>query len=137
MSNIVEVVASDKNLTTMSFSVKTAGLEPELNKTGPFTVFAPTEIAFGKLHEGELSGWLKPENRMKLTGILNGHVVEGKTTFKDFRDGQKLITVSGEELFVKVNGSDVTVNGVSVQGRDKQASNGVVHSIAKVMVPLN
>jgi uncharacterized surface protein with fasciclin (FAS1) repeats len=37
MSNIVDVVVADKNLATMSKSVKAAGLETELAKTGPFT----------------------------------------------------------------------------------------------------
>ena len=137
MSNIVEVVASEKQLTTMSKSFKTAGLESALNKTGPFTVFAPTEIAFGKLHEGELTGWLKPENKIDLANILSFHVVEGKTNFKDFRDGQKLRTLNGKELSVKVNGGDVTVNGANIQGRDGEASNGVVHSLDAVMMPLN
>ena len=49
MSNIVDVVVADKNLATMLKSVKAAGLETELSKTGPFTVFAPTDLAFGKL----------------------------------------------------------------------------------------
>src|SRR6185295_971981 len=93
MSNVVDVVVADKNLATMSKSVKAAGLEKELAKTGPFTVFAPTDLAFGKLAEGELTNLLKPENKVKLTGILNYHVVEGKTNFKDLKDGQKLKTV--------------------------------------------
>ena len=71
MSNIVDVVVADKNLATMSKSVKAAGLETELAKQGPFTVFAPSEMAFGKLASGVLTDWLKPENKIKLTGILN------------------------------------------------------------------
>lgn len=135
MSNIVEVVVADKNLATMSRSVKAAGLETELNKTGPFTLFAPTEIAFGKLHEGELADWLKPENKARLSGILNSHVVAGRTNFKDFRDGQTLKTINGKELKVKVSGTRVTVNGAEVQGRDSEASNGVVHSLDTVVIP--
>lgn len=137
MSNIVEVVAANKYLSTMSNGIKAAGLETELNKTGPFTVFAPTEIAFGKLHEGELNGWMREEGEVKLSDILSFHVVEGKTNFKDFTDGQKLKTINGKELNVKVSGSNVTVNGAKVQGRDSEASNGVVHSLDTVVLPLN
>lgn len=137
MSNIVEIVASSKYLSTMSKGIKAAGLETELNKTGPFTLFAPTEIAFGKLYEGELNGWMKPENKLKLTEILNLHVVQGKYNFKDFTDGQKLVTLNGKELNIKVSGSNVTVNGARVQGRDSEATNGVVHSLDTVVLPLN
>jgi uncharacterized surface protein with fasciclin (FAS1) repeats len=134
MSNIVDVVVADKNLATMLRSVKAAGLETELSKTGPFTVFAPTDMAFGKLAAGELAELLKPENKVKLAGILNYHVVEGTTHFKDLKDGQKLKTISGKELSVKVVNGDVSINGAKLQGRDHDASNGVVHSVDKLIV---
>src|SRR4030095_7599875 len=137
MSNIVDVVVADKNLATMSKSVKAAQLEPELSKPGPFTFFAPTELAFGKLKAGEITELLKPENRIKLTGILNYHVVEGKTSFKDFKDGQKLKTLNGKELLVHVANGAVTVNGAKVQARDMQADNGVVHALDTVVIPAN
>jgi uncharacterized surface protein with fasciclin (FAS1) repeats len=136
MSNIVDVVVADKNLATMSKSVKAAQLETVLSKPGPFTVFAPTDLAFGKLKD-EVTELLKPENRIKLTGILNYHVVEGKTSFKDFKDGQKLKTLNGKELTVKVANGAVTVNGAKVQARDMQADNGVVHALDTVVIPAN
>jgi|SRR5579862_342798 len=133
MSNIVDVVVVDRNLTTMLRTVKATGLEVELSKPGPFTVFAPSDIAFGKLAPGELTELLKPENKVKLTDILNSHVVAGKTEFKDLKDGQKLKTISGKELDVKIYNGKVTINGSAVQGRDKEASNGVVHSLDTVI----
>lgn len=133
MSNVVEVVVADKNLATMSKSVKAAGLETELTKSGPFTVFAPSEMAFGKLATGVLTDWMKPENKIKFAGILNHHVVEGKTNFKDLKDGQKLVTINGRELQVKVLNGEVTINGAKVQSRDVEASNGVVHSLDSVI----
>ena len=133
MSNIVDVVVADKNLATMLRGVKAAGLESALSQAGPFTVFAPSEMAFGKLAQGELTELLKPENKVKLTGLLNNHVVEGKTEFKDFTDGQKLKSLSGKELEVKVLNGQVTINGASIQARDHNASNGVVHSLSAVL----
>ena len=133
MSNVIEVVVADKNLATMSKSVIAAGLEAELSKKGPFTVFAPSEMAFGKLPGGLLADWMKPENKIKFAGILNHHVVDGKNNIKDLKDGQKLVTVNGRELQVKVSGNDVTINGAKVQSRDNEASNGVVHSLDTVI----
>ncbi len=133
MSNVLDVVVADKNLATMLRGVKAAGLEIELSKEGPFTVFAPTDIAFGKLATGEMTELLKPENKVKLSDILNYHVVTGKTNFKDLKDGQKLKTVNGKELDVKISNGNVTINGSTVQGRDGEASNGVVHSLDTVM----
>jgi len=133
MSNIVDVVVADKNLATMLKSLKAAGLENELAKPGPYTVFAPSEMAFGKLASGRLTELLEPSNKIKLAQILNDHVTEGKTNFRDLKDGQKLKTLGGKELDVKVLNGDVTINGAKVQGRDNEASNGVVHSLDTVI----
>src|SRR5689334_8560754 len=133
MSNILEVVVADKSLATMLRSVKASGLDTELNKAGPFTVFAPTDLAFGKLPNGKLTELLKPENKVKLADIINYHIVEGKTDFKDFKDGQTLKTISGKQLEVKVADGNVTINGARLQKRDSNASNGVVHSLDTVI----
>jgi uncharacterized surface protein with fasciclin (FAS1) repeats len=133
LSTVVDVVAADKNLAAMSKGIKAAGLEIELSKLGPFTVFAPTEMAFGKLAQGQLPELLKPENKVKLTDLLNYHVVEGKTVFRDFKDGQQLKTINGKQLDVKVVSGNVSINGSNLQGRDSEASNGVVHSVDRVM----
>lgn len=137
MSTIVDVVVADRNLATMLRSLKAAGLETELNKPGPFTVFAPTDLAFGKLAEGEMTQLLKSENQVKLADIVNYHVVTGKTNFKDLKDGQKLKTINGKELDVKVSNGNVTINGAKLQGRDSEASNGVVHSLDTVVFAAN
>jgi len=137
MSNIVDVVVADRNLATLSKSVKAAQLETQLSKPGPFTFFAPTDLAFGKLKDGEIKDYLMPENRLKLTGMINNHVVEGKTDFKDFKDGQKLKSINGKELLVQIKNGAVTINGAKVQASDKQADNGVVHSVDTVVISTN
>ena len=132
MSNIVEVVAADRNLAVLGKGMKAGGLDEVLAKEGPYTVFAPTDLAFGKLKTGEWPELLKSENKTKLTGIMNNYVVKGKINFSDFKDGQKLMTLGGRELNVKVNRGNVAIDNAQIQGRDLQASNGVVHSLDRV-----
>src|SRR5580658_10322450 len=98
MSNVLEVVGADHNLATMSKGVKAAGLEVELSKEGPYTVFAPTDSAFNRLSAGELAELLKPEYKGKLTGILQNHVVAGKKELKDFKDGEHMKFLSGKPI---------------------------------------
>ncbi|MBL7682759.1 MAG: fasciclin domain-containing protein [Flavipsychrobacter sp.] len=133
MSNVVEVVVADKNLATMSKSVKAVGLDTVLAQKGPFTIFAPTDIAFGKLEAGKMEQLLKTENKEKLTELLNHHVVEGLTNYRDLKDNQKLVTVNGRELNVKVADGKITINGAVLQNRDSEGSNGVVHSVDTVI----
>src|SRR6266852_2547930 len=76
--NIVENAVNSKDHTTLVAAVKAAGLVETLQGAGPFTVFAPTNEAFNKLPVGTVETLLKPENKMKLTGILTYHVVAGR-----------------------------------------------------------
>ncbi|SRR5258705_14005513 len=129
MSNIVEVVVADKNLATMLKGVKATELEVKLSKTGPFTVFAPTDLAFSKLALGEMTDLLRSENKAKLTTMLKYHVIEGRTNFKELKDGQKFKSINGKDLNVKVINGKVTINGARVHGPGSEASNGVVHAL--------
>ena len=63
--------------TTLVTAVKAAGLVETLKGDGPFTVFAPTNEAFGKLPAGTVDNLVKPENKAALTNILTYHVVAG------------------------------------------------------------
>src|ERR1700709_79467 len=49
--------------TTLVAAVKAAGLVDTLSGPGPFTVFAPTNDAFGKLPAGTVDTLVKPENK--------------------------------------------------------------------------
>src|SRR5690242_24381 len=78
-ADIVDTAASG-HFNTLVAAVKAAGLVDVLKGPGPFTVFAPTDEAFGKLPAGTLENLLKPENKEKLRDILTYHVVSGKVT---------------------------------------------------------
>src|SRR6201998_3635572 len=99
--NIIQNAVNSKDHTTLVAAVKAAGLVETLEGKGPFTVFAPTNAAFGKLPAGTADTLVKPENKATLTKILTYHVVPGKLEASSLTDGKKLTTVQGEELTVK------------------------------------
>jgi hypothetical protein len=68
--NIVENAVNSKDHTTLVAAVKAAGLVDTLSSKGPFTVFAPTNAAFGKLPAGTVDTLVKPESKATLTKIL-------------------------------------------------------------------
>ncbi|GAC1343670.1 MAG: fasciclin domain-containing protein [Bradyrhizobium sp.] len=107
--NIIENAVKSKDHTTLVAAVKAAGLVDTLEGKGPFTVFAPTNAAFGKLPAGTVDTLVKPENKKTLTKILTYHVVPGKLEASDLTDGKKLKTVEGEELTVKKSGDSVMI----------------------------
>jgi uncharacterized surface protein with fasciclin (FAS1) repeats len=138
--NIVENAVNSKDHTTLVAAVKAAGLVDTLSSKGPFTVFAPTNAAFGKLPAGTVDTLVKPESKATLTKILTYHVVPGKLNAADLKDGQKLKTVEGEELTVKASGGKVMIvdakgGSSTVTIADVNQSNGVIHVIDTVLMP--
>ena len=146
--NIIENAVNSADHTTLVAAVKAAGLVETLQGKGPFTVFAPTNDAFGKLPAGTVETLVKPENKATLTKILTYHVVAGSFDGKKIAQlikkggGQATLkTVSGDTLTARMNGmSGVTLTdekgGTSnVTIADVYQSNGVIHVIDTVLMP--
>ena len=138
--NIVENAVNSKDHTTLVAAVKAAGLVDTLQSKGPFTVFAPTNAAFGKLPAGTVETLVKPESKATLTKILTYHVVAGKMEAASLTDGKKLKTVEGEELTVKLKDGKVWIvdakGGTSmVTIANVNQSNGVIHVVDTVLMP--
>jgi len=133
--DIVAVAVGAENFTTLVAALKAAGLVETLQGDGPFTVFAPTDEAFAKLPKGTVESLLKPENKEKLVAILTYHVVSGKVMAADVKT-MKAKTVNGQSLDVKVTEGAVTVDNAKVVKTDVAASNGVIHVIDTVVLPM-
>ncbi len=121
--NIVQNAVNSKDHTTLVAAVKAAGLVPTLEGKGPFTVFAPTNAAFGKLPAGTVDNLVKPENKATLTKILTYHVVPGKLEASDLTDGKKMKTAEGEEPHREEDGRqglDRRRQGRHLDGHDLQ-----------------
>lgn len=121
-------------MTILKKSVIASGLDNVLSGKGPFTVFAPSDIAFEKMEKGALDTLLKPENKTKLADLLNYHIVSGKVDFKDLKDGEKLKTLNGKVLHVHVKDGHVKIEDAEILTHDLSSSNGVIHSLNAVMI---
>lgn len=133
--DIVDTAVSAGSFKTLVAAVKAAGLVDTLKGEGPFTVFAPTDEAFGKLPEGTIDDLLKPENKAKLQAILTYHVVPGKVMAADVAGIESAKTVNGQDLSIAVEGDAVMVDKAKVIKADILCSNGVIHVIDTVVLP--
>jgi uncharacterized surface protein with fasciclin (FAS1) repeats len=145
--NIIENAVNSKEHTTLVAAVKAAGLVATLSGPGPFTVFAPTDAAFGKLPAGTVETLVKPESKGTLTSILTYHVVAGKLGAADIVAAIKagggsavLTTVQGGKLTGSLMGDKVMLTdakgGMSmVTIADVNQSNGVIHVVDTVVLP--
>jgi uncharacterized surface protein with fasciclin (FAS1) repeats len=118
---------------TLTAAINQAGLFDTLSGPGPFTVFAPTDLAFAKFTEEELAAVLA--DKALLTSILTYHVVPGRVSANDVVNATSLKTVNGKDLPVEVKDGEVFVGGARVIATDVAAANGIVHAIDTVMVP--
>jgi len=133
--DIVDTAVTAGSFKTLAAALNAGGLVETLKGKGPFTVFAPTDEAFGKLPKGTVEELLKPENKDKLVKILTYHVVAGKVTAADVVKLSSAETVEGSKVKIKVSDGKVKINDANVVKTDIAASNGVIHVIDSVILP--
>ncbi|MFO4632874.1 MAG: fasciclin domain-containing protein [Actinomycetota bacterium] len=138
-SDIVDVAVAAGAFPTLVAALGAADLVDTLKGDGPFTVFAPTEGAFAELLEalGVTAGELLANTEL-LTSVLLHHVVPGKVMSADLAGASELMvtTVQGGEVSVTEYMGSVTIDEATVVTADIEASNGVIHVIDKVLLPV-
>ena len=132
---IAAQVSAGSSFTLLSSAVAKAGLGATLAGTGPFTVFAPTDSAFNA--SGITSSVIASLSADQLKTILLYHTLTSKVMAAEVPAGPdaKVITASGDSVFVTNNANGVFVNGIKVTQADIPASNGVIHTIGQVLLP--
>ncbi len=123
--DIVETAAAAGTFKTLIKAVLAADLYDTLRGDGPFTVFAPTDAAFEKLPAGTLAGLLA--DKEKLAAVLTYHVLPGRITAADILQRRDFETVQGQTL---------SIDALSVVSADIETSNGIVHVIDNVLIPV-
>src|SRR5690349_10335435 len=142
--DVVASTTSSDNYTAFSIALRAAGLSETLEGAGPYTIFAPTNEAFGKVSSAQLDALMK--DPAKLATVIKGHIVSGKMMKADVikalttgKGKATLKTLDGQDLTLSVaNGklqlADAAGNTALVTGFDLAASNGVIHGLNGVLV---
>ena len=112
--SIVFNTGNSKNHTTLLAAMRATDLDKILSYDGPFTVFAPSDMAFKELFSNSSSDLLNPENKEELKALLRYHIIAGEFTaskiLKAMCSGKGkavFTTVQGEELTATMNGLDI------------------------------
>jgi uncharacterized surface protein with fasciclin (FAS1) repeats len=145
--NIADNVTTSRSHSTLNAALKTTELNNTLKSQGPYTVFAPTNMAFKKLPKGTIDMLLKPQNKEALSNILKYHIISSKilssTLIASIKQGggtYKTETLQGAQLTFSMQGKDVLVadekGGIGkVTIKDISQSNGVIHVVDTVLMP--
>jgi uncharacterized surface protein with fasciclin (FAS1) repeats len=140
--SIVEIASGDAQFSTLVAALQQADLVSTLEGTGPFTVFAPTNAAFTAAGID-----LATISDAALTEVLLYHVLGGaKITSGDLADGQTYASTASTygpdatqlSILIEKSSTGVVVNGsANVSTADVDATNGVIHIVDQVLLPLD
>jgi len=111
------------------------------NGTGQFTVFAPTDEAFEGLYEFLGIDEINDLPAELVLDVLFYHVVEGRRAANSVVPPVRprpIITLLGQSFSVNSSGviTDIAGQEVNIAAADISASNGIIHVIDKVLLPL-
>ncbi len=134
--NVVDIASGSESFSTLATAIEAAGLTDTLSDSdSSYTVFAPTNEAFDQLPDGTLEYLLEPENQEVLQRVLSYHVLPEQVGSSEISSGE-VETLDGG-LVADVTDEGVVVNNASVVTPDIEASNGVIHGINRVLLPLD
>ena len=133
-ATVADIIVNNVVLTTLERALDAASLTETLRSDGPFTVFAPTDAAFDALPDGVLDALLA--DVPALTDLLTYHMLNGETLAAGLNDGDRLRTVSGDSLDIRIEGENIFVNNAQIIFSDLTAGNGVVHLIDAILAPV-
>lgn len=145
LGNVAEVASSDARFSILVDALGRTGLANTVATTNNITVFAPTNDAFNNLFTAlgvaDLDGLVNALGVDATTNVLLYHVLGARVPAANVTTGyvNTLGTVDSNPLsaYISVSGSTVTINGnANVVQTDVNASNGVIHAIDAVILPL-
>ena len=129
--DLIETIASQDQFSTFSRIMETSGINDVLGGEGSFTIFAPTNDAFAKIPDEKLDALLNEDKQTQLKALMSYHILPGKVMAASLKSAKSL---TGQEIMITdING--IKINSAVLQGRNLEASNGVVHGIDSVLRP--
>jgi uncharacterized surface protein with fasciclin (FAS1) repeats len=133
--DVIQIALGSKAHSTLVAAIKQAELVGPLRKSGPFTVFAPTNAAFEKLPKGTVENLMKPENKDALADILQYHVSVGIYKEDMMQEGQSLGQANSQNVIVSKKDGKIKLNGTANIVGSVPASNGIIYIIDEVLLP--
>lgn len=145
--SIIKNTESSENHKVLLAVMKAADLEDILSHAGPFTVFAPSDLAFEKLSPNILSTLFDPSHKKEIQALMRYHIIAGNFSASKIlkamcRGGGQasFTTVQGDKLVATMDGVDIILtdnlgNTAKITLADSNQCNGVIHEIDSVIRP--
>ncbi|MFD1061808.1 fasciclin domain-containing protein [Winogradskyella litorisediminis] len=145
---VFSTLERDPNYNSLLKLVNQAQLIDDVKSLDDVTFFAPTNAAVERLPEDTYTSLRNPSNLEQLQGILTYHIVKGtfdaeflKTTIEAQGTPYRVETLNGGFLSISNNNGDLLItdenaNQVKIVEADMKSSNGIVHGIENILMPV-
>ena len=134
LPSLPELVSQTEQFSTLLSLLQAAELVDVLAEEGPFTVFAPTNDAFAKLPAAAVEALLADKDALR--NVLLYHVVAGAKVAAETAVTLDAATMAnGQDVTIRFDGKELSINDAKVIATDVEASNGIVHIIDSVLLP--
>jgi len=132
-NNVWEIIQGSPVHTILETGVAAAGLDGTLQNDYFFTVFAPTDAAFGALPAGTIESLIA--NPTALTNVLLYHAVGSEVPANSLVDGQNIEMLQGDNTTITLGMGGAMINNANIVAADLNAWNGIIHVIDAVLLP--
>jgi transforming growth factor-beta-induced protein len=134
-ASLLQTLADEHDFTKLLAAIDSTGMKNMLEGQGPFTIFAPSDDAFGRLPTDTLRKLLLPQNHDALTAVVKHHVTGARMNGRDLKNGGDITMLDGTSVKVKIDQGRISVGEAKMTLADQDATNGVMHVIDAVLVP--
>ncbi|KAG8452763.1 hypothetical protein GDO86_004523, partial [Hymenochirus boettgeri] len=130
-----DILSLDKRFSIFLSLIQHANLKELLTQPGAWTLFIPTNEAFKGLSNEEME--ILKRDKVALQNILLYHLAPGVFIGGGFEPGVTNIlkSLQGSKIMVKSINDSLSVNGVAAKNSDLMATNGVIHTVDKLLFP--
>ncbi len=146
-TSLVQSTEASGKHSVLVAAVKATDMDDLLEKSGPFTVFAPSDAAFERFPADKLDKLMNSSDKSQLKALLGYHIVAGELTasriLKAMCRGNgkaSFTTIQGKKLIAHMDGYDIVLtdplgNTARITQADVSQHNGIIHEIDSVIVP--
>lgn len=130
--DLIETIAGNDTFSVFSRLMGTSHANDVFSSGGDFTVFAPTNDAFGKIPDKQMNALLNEPEQTSLKKLLSYHIVPGKLFAVNLSSKLSTPTITGADIRIS-DSHGLKINDSGVQARNIEARNGVVHALDTVL----
>ncbi|XP_077090778.1 stabilin-2 isoform X1 [Siphateles boraxobius] len=135
--NLLQILSDNGKFSQFKSLLEKTNVAKVLEEEGPYTLFAPTNIAFTLLKPGYLDFLTSEEGKTKLLELMRNHIVSTSQLSVSFIvSNPRAVTMANQVLTFNVTtAGQILVNGESVLELDVEAKNGRLHSLEGLLIP--